>query len=235
MLENTEKLIKFIYEKYRTSVNFLPQEHPREEAMACFLEGKLNEREEQDIKQHVLKCDLCAQVCVAYAEINLDASRLQVPQGLIEQVKSLVSQSGGNWFLEIFLKLKNGLIELSGTNGDILIGQELLPAPVLRSRQINNFKDEVVVLKDIGSLRVEIKVEKSGVRAFSVIVKVRDKQSGQELKDIRITLLRDNLELESYINDLGRVVFEHIALGRYTIEISDIKERLAAILLDLKN
>ncbi len=234
MQDKLERLIKFVYKKYKAGHITSLSEHPGEEAVACFIEGRLSAGEEKALKQHLTECRLCAEAFLAQVALE-SGSEPDVPQDLVVKVKNLVSQEKPTSILEILLKLKDGLIELLSTNGDVLVGQELVPAPVLRSRQIKGFKDEVTILKDIGGIRVEIKIEKRIPSTFSVVVNVKDRQNLQVIKDLRITLLKDDLELESYLNDSGRVIFEHVTLGKYTVEIADIKEKLAAILLDIRS
>jgi len=234
MQDRLERLVKFIYRKYKAGHKIGPVKHPDEEIMACFIEGKLAAREEMRIKQHLTECDSCAEVFSLQAKLDI-SSGPDAPEEIIAKVKGLVAQGKPGSVLEILLSLKDGLIELLGTNGDVLVGQELVPAPILRSRQIKSFKDEVVILKDIGNIRVEIKVEKPLPGAFSLAVNVKDRQSLGVIKNLRITLLKGEREIESYINDTGKVVFEHVALGKYTIGIADIKEKLAEILLDIKS
>jgi hypothetical protein len=48
-------------------------------------------------------------------------------------------------------------------------------------------------------------------------------------------LIKEGLELESYISDSGRVVFENVLIGRYTVEISSPSKNMAAILLDIRS
>ena len=62
----------------------------------------------------------------------------------------------------------------------------------------------------------------------------REKQTQKTLKDIRVALLKGDLELESYLADSGGVTFENILLGKYRIEINDIDKRLASVILDIK-
>ncbi|MFA5157089.1 MAG: hypothetical protein WC532_06860 [Candidatus Omnitrophota bacterium] len=232
MPNDLEKLIKLVYRKHKSG-SPIPKEHPDEETMACFVEGKLSPAEEQNIRRHLVECSLCAEVFLA--QINLDISSApEISDDLIIKTKSLFPQAKIIPVLEVLLQLKEGLMDLLATNGDVLVGQELIPAPVLRSRQIKGFKDEVLILKDFAGIRVEMKVEKRGGSAFGLSVSVRDKQNLRVIKDLRITLLKGDTELESYINDSGKVVFEHVTLGKYTVEIADLKEKLAAILLDIK-
>jgi hypothetical protein len=115
-----------------------------------------------------------------------------------------------------------------------LVGQELVPAPVLRSRNIRDFKDEVTILKDFKDVRVEAKIENKLGSSFSLTVIVKEKPDLQVIKDLRITLFKGDMELESYHVDSGKVTFEHVACGSYTVAISSLTTTLASVLLDIK-
>jgi uncharacterized protein YjbK len=54
------------------------------------------------------------------------------------------------------------------------------------------------------------------------------------MKDLRVTLIKDDVELESYITDSGKVTFEHVLLGRYSVEISSVDNKIASVILDIK-
>jgi hypothetical protein len=153
---------------------------------------------------------------------------------LLTAVKNLVRKEEATALLEILLRLKGNLLELINTTGDILLGQELVPAPVLRSRKIKDFKDEVTIFKDFKDIRVQIKIENKGNQLFDLHIIATEKSTAKVLKNLRVTLLKDSLELESYLADSGKVIFEHVALGKYTVALSDIDNQLASILLDIK-
>jgi hypothetical protein len=145
----------------------------------------------------------------------------------------MVVQEDKSLVLEIVLKLKEKTLELLRTTGDVLVGQELVPAPV-RSRQIKDFKDEVTILKDFKDVRVEIKIENKLARAFTLVAMVKDKHTSRVIKDLRVTLIKDELELESYLSDSGKAVFEHVLLGKYTVQIATVENQIYQILLDIR-
>jgi hypothetical protein len=90
-------------------------------------------------------------------------------------------------------------------------------------------------LKDFAHIRVEIKVEnKPAAEAFSLTVVVKEKPEMKTVKDLRITLLKEDLELESYQSDSGRVTFEHVLWGKYTVVIFNPQARLASIFVEIK-
>lgn len=207
--------------------------HPDEEALSCFLEEKLSPQESEQIKMHLLGCDLCAQILAMQVRLG-EVQELDVPEELLHQVKNLVQEKDKQFALKIVFSLKDNLLKLLSTTGDVLIGQELVPSPILRSRQIKDFKDEMVILKNVKNIRLELKIENKQGKAFNLIIQVRDKDTQKEIRDLRITLFKDTLELESYQSDSGRVIFEDVLLGRYIVEISAPEEKLALVLLDIK-
>ncbi|TRZ49072.1 hypothetical protein D4Q80_02705, partial [bacterium] len=135
---------------------------------------------------------------------------------------------------EVVLQLKEKALEILSTTGDVLVGRELVPVPVLRSRKIKEFKDEVTILKDFRSIRLEAKIENKRGKAFSVTIMAKERETSKVLKDLRITLLKDDVELESYVADSGSVIFDNVLLGKYTLEVSNIDDKLATLLLDVR-
>ena len=233
MQESLERLIKLVYRNWKISQPKPKEEHPDEEVLACFLEDKLEQEEKERVVGHLLGCESCADAVTLSIKLR-GTPEQEVPQELLARLKELSIPGTRESLLEIFLKLKDKAIEIVNTTGDVLLGQELVPAPILRSRQIKDFKDEVTVLKDFKDIRVEAKIENKGAQAFSLTIIVKQKQTQKAIKDLRVTLLRDDVELESYLGDAGKVIFEHVLLGTYTVEILSPEEKLASVLLDVK-
>ncbi|OGX17672.1 MAG: hypothetical protein A3K83_03155 [Omnitrophica WOR_2 bacterium RBG_13_44_8b] len=233
MQEGLEKLIKFVYKKWQHDAVNAGSAHPDEQELACFLERKLPEEESTKIKQHLLECDSCLEAFVLSFRLK-DVKLREVPEELLSRARQLWEFKEAPSPLEIALKLKERLLEILNVTGDVLVGQELVPAPVLRSRSIKDFKDEVTILKDFKDIRVEVKVENKGAKNFNLGILVKQKDTQAILKDLRVTLLKDDLELESYVTDSGSATFEHVLLGKYRIEISSIEDKLASVLLDIK-
>lgn len=233
MPDKLEKFIKAVYREYKSASSLELATHPNEESMACFLEGRLSDQEAQAVKLHLINCQECARKFAAHLKLEI-SDEVEVPKEAVEKAKKLVEAGAKLEILEISLWLKETNFELLHTNGDVLVGQELIPAPVLRSRKIKDFRNEVTVLKDFENIRVEVKVENKNMSAFNMSVFVKEKPTLKFLKDLRMTLLKDNIEMESYVTDTGNVVFENVVFGVYTVEISNIDNRFAAIKVDVK-
>ncbi len=222
-----------VYKRWKSEQPRGTEPHPDEEALACFVEGRLSSEESERIKTHLLGCDYCVRILTIQAKLD-EIQELKVPEELLRQVKGLVKERDEQFTLEMIFRLKDNLLELLKTTGDVLIGHELVPSPVLRSRQIKDFKDEVVILKDVKDIRLELKLENKQGKAFNLVVWAREKDTQKEITDLRIALFKDDFELESYHSDSGRVIFENVLLGRYIVEISSIEDKLASVLLDIK-
>jgi len=233
MQERADKIIKAVYKKWKEA-NPAADAHPDEEVLACFLENKLSKEEAERVREHLIACDACAGI-IAVQMGSETGETHDAPSELLQRVKNLVSQEDKASLLEIFLKLKEKALEILSTTGDVLVGQELVPAPVLRSRKIRDFKDEINILKDFGDIRVEVRIENKNGQEFSLTIAIKEKATQKLLKDLRVTLVKEDTELESYLADTGRVTFEHVLLGVYKVEISSVENKLASILLDIKS
>jgi len=228
-----EQVAKLVYREWKIANQFAGKDHPDVETLVCFLENKLSLSEKTQIQEHLVSCDLCAEYLSLQLKIKSHLS-LDVPIGLLEKIKNLVGQDSRENLLEIFIKLKVKALEIMQTTGDVLLGQELVPAPVLRSRKINEFKEEVSILKDLQQIRVLAKIQNKSAKSFNLTITVKDKHSQRIDKSLRVTLIKDDLELESYVNDVGSSFFENILPGDYVVEISRQGERMAVIDLKVK-
>jgi hypothetical protein len=233
MPEKLERLIKLAYRQWKSSGQAKLDLHPDEEVLACFLEGRLSDEEKEKLQGHLLKCDACIEkVVLAISTEGLEA--VEVPQELLGRIRGRLSEGAGCVFWEIVLRFREKMVEVFNTTGDILVGQELMPVALLRSRSIKDFKDEVTILKDVKDIRIEAKVENKGGGIFNLSLTAKEKSTHKVIKDLRVTLIRDEVELESCIADSGSVSFEHVLLGKYTVEISSLEGKVATILLDIK-
>lgn len=232
MENRSESTIKAIYKKWKGLRKAQPSAHPDEESLACFLENKLPRKEHNDLQAHLLACEQCAKFVAADLRISSGVSG-EVPEELLVKAKELVLLSDLQGVLEICLRVKDKALEVIKSTGDILMGQELVPAPVLRSRNLKDFKDEITVVKDFKDMRVKVRVESKKEGAFSLYINVNEKATRKAIKDLRITLLKHKTELESYVAESGKACFENVALGKYTIAINDIEQAIASVLVDI--
>jgi len=234
MVNYLEKITKIIYRQRKRGRSFKGKGHPSEEDLACFLEGKFSVQDKETVQKHLLSCDICAEYLSIQLKIQPHLS-LDVPGQLLEKIKRLLRQDTVENLLEIFLKLKDKALEIIQTTGDVLVGQELVPAPVLRGRKIDEFKEEVSILKDLRQIRILAKIQNNGTKSFNLTITIKDKQTQKVGKNLRITLLRGGIELESYITDsAGSSFFENILPGNYSVEVSREDQKEAVIELKVQ-
>ncbi len=228
-----EKITRIIYRQWKEAQRFTGQDHPDDERLACFLEDKLCAKDRNIVQKHLIGCDMCAEYINIQLKVKPHLS-LDVPAPLSVKIKKLAVEGAKENLFEIFLKLKDKVLEIVQTTGDVLVGQELVPAPILRSRRINEFKEEVSILKDLQQIRVTAKIQNKNTKSFNLTITVRDKLSQKIHKDLRITLIKDGIELESYMIDSGSSFFENILPGEYLVEVSRLEQKIAVIDLKVK-
>lgn len=232
MTDKLEGLVKAVYRKWKKREG-VKTPHLDEEELGSFFDGGASSEERERITGHLIACEECS---LRFAlSLSAESTELrELPAGLLDKVKEGSNLSDKSTGLEIFLRLKENMLEIINVTGDILMGQELIPAPILRSRNIKDFRDEVTIFKDFKDLRLEVRVENKKEKYFNVTIKAKQKQSAKALKDLRITLIREGVELESYLSDFGSVIFEHVLLGKYSLEVSSVSGKLATVVLDVK-
>lgn len=233
MTANLEKLIKVVYKKQKADFMIKEVIHPNEETLACFIEKLLPPDETKLMKEHLIHCDFCTESLAAQIRTK-KPKKIRLPQDLTSKVRDLIENQPELTVLNIILSIKERFFELINTNGDILVDQELMPASLARSRQIKEFKNEITILKDFNGIRLEVKIENKGPNLNSLTIAVKNKQTSQIIKDLRVALLKDNAELESYITDADKIVFDQILAAKYLIEISGTNNKLGAISLEIK-
>ena len=135
MQDKLEKIVRLVYRNWKESRPKTEQPHPDEQTLACFAEGRLAAEEAGGILSHLLTCDSCMEALSV--SLKLKETALPGPSAeLIDRIRNMLESEARPALLEIILRLKEKALEIIQTTGDVLVGQELVPAPVLRSRSI---------------------------------------------------------------------------------------------------
>ncbi|MCM8800395.1 MAG: hypothetical protein NC912_00045 [Candidatus Omnitrophica bacterium] len=232
MLNKLERVIQRVYKVWKKEQKE-SDIHPDEETLTCFLESRLSSEDSEEIKRHLISCKGCMErvnLLIRLEEMPLK----EFPQQLLANIASLLPSQTPPESLEVVLQFKEDLIRILKTTGEILLGKELISQAVLRSRQIKDFKDELRIAKDFKEFKIEIKIINKKTKAFDLSIIVRKRRPLQLMKDLRITLIKDDTELESYLSSSGKVTFEGIPLGTYTIQVSRLKELIGYLHLEVK-
>jgi len=233
MSQNFEKLLKEVYKKWKSRFISRRGRHLEDEDFLALISSGLSSREAARLKNHVLSCEKCAESLAVSIKLN-KIQEIVPPDELLESAWDLINKEISGRRLEIFLSVKGKLLDLLNTTGDVLSGREIIPAAIFRGRKDKSLQDVVVIYKDFKNIRVEVKIEAKEKGSFSLQVVLKEKSAQETVKDLRISLIKGELELESYLGITGRVIFEHVVLGRYKVEISNLTEKVAEILLDIK-
>ena len=130
--------------------------------------------QKEEVKQHIIHCQDCANLLAILLTSPIE--EYEPGPVLVSKVKEALGAMKIPQ-IEILLKVKEKAFELLKASGDILIGQELIPAAVLRSRNLDKLKDEVVMLKDFERLRLKIRIENKPKKFFNVNIEATDKLS----------------------------------------------------------
>lgn len=232
MPKDLEQIISSVYKSWKKRHLSAQDSHPGDEAIISFLEGKLPLQEAQEVKLHLTRCEDCAEA-VALNLTSQEGPDNNIPRELVNFAKDKMGVHDV-LPLEIILKLKDRAFEVISATGEILLGQEMVPAAVLRGRNISEFKDEVIILKDFEDIRVKVKIENKSGKYFNLNIQAKSKQGKEVIRDLRVALFKEDVELESYLDDSGIVVFEHIPLGKYKVELADLEGNLASVILDMR-
>ncbi|MFA6349474.1 MAG: hypothetical protein WCY12_00910 [Candidatus Omnitrophota bacterium] len=231
MPEKLEELLKTFYRKNKPVLK-IGQGHPGEDVLACYSEGRLSSEELSKVSEHLAGCVLCAEAFLTQLRVA-GGKKYNIPYELRARLKAIAGRTADSVF-EIVLKSAGNVFELIYSNGQVLLGQDLIPMQDLRSRNIKDFRDTVSMVKDVESIRIEIKINSCAKGYFNVIVSARNKKTSKLLKDCRVSLIQSESELESYILDKSAVAFERVLLGKYRLEISSQESKIADISVDIK-
>lgn len=233
MSEKLERVIADICRRRRP-----PQqetEHPDEQVVALFVDGRLPADDERAVKSHLNVCAGCA----AAAAQALKAAAMpdeNPPEELLRRVGGkIIAQQECLPVIQLVVKAHERIIEIVSAAGDCIVGQELVPASVLRSRHLTEFRNTVTILKNFGSILVEARIENKDGRLCRAAISVKDMETQKAFTEARITLMKDGVELESYVAAAGVAAFDDVVPGAYRIEISTPRQKLAAFALEVQS
>jgi len=214
MQGDIEKVIGRVYKIWKEKFPHPAENCPDEETLSCFLEGRLPPQESQQLKNHIITCVQC--------------------QEIIRLVSVEVAEKNEPVLVKIILAFKDKAIDLIKTSGDVLYGQEFAPLPVLRSRNIKDFGQEVIIVEDIGNIKAEIEIENKANYIARITVKLTDINTGKPSEGLRVSLIRQEQEIESYIAEAGQAVFDSVLADNYSLEISSPELIIGKIILEIK-
>lgn len=205
-----------------------------EEQIACFLEGKLSTTERGEVDDHVLSCRKCGDILrdqMVILKAVSQEQQLSVPEAVIERAKGLVTEEAGPNILDIVLTIKETALEILRTTGDILRGPEPIPLYALRGQEKGKDTDQVRVVKNFQEVLADIQIEKKKSRSTDLTIRVTEKTTKKKAQGIRVSLVKDNREIESRNVEGGKAKFEEVKAGNYKVILVKEDKKIGIITL----
>ncbi|MBF0523352.1 MAG: zf-HC2 domain-containing protein [Candidatus Omnitrophica bacterium] len=217
--------------------NLFKRQCPDDETVACYMDGLLPAKEKSSVDKHLKSCSACREAFAIHKEVaeQLKVADLEpVPKHLVEAAKNLWSEKYGVRFLDIVVTVAQDFLERARTTGEIIKGSLKSPEFAYALRDGGEQKTTTLrVRKIFEDIRIDIEVSRTAGDNSMVSLKLKDDKTDIPLIDLRATLILDDTELESYVTQNGKVVFENIRPGVYMIQISRVDRAVGVISLEL--
>jgi|GEM_PF-4473732 len=204
-----------------------------QEMMAYYAEGLLSPKDHRRVAEKIAR-DPAAQESIRiqeYLALMHEARQTAVPESVLRQAEDLVPADSGGRVWDVVVHLGRIAIEHLTSDGLAVPG---MPGEALMLRGSDNGPRQSVVLnKQTSSLEIQMEIFLEDRRGHCVAVDLKKISAQKSPEDLRVTLRRGDVELESHVARQGRAVFENIRQGRYYLEVTDDHQSLARISLRL--
>lgn len=204
-----------------------------EEDVAGIIDGKIQESKNLQHIEHISSCQQCASVIkenFLLARAIEGNAMIELPHYIAQKAMDLFIPERSQNILDIILNLKQKVIELVQTTGDILIGQELVPVAVLRGKhESDKFQNEIKVVKTFDNILAEVGIEKRNPTLCDIEIRMTEKDTKKKAQDLRVTLTKKNREIESTLVREGKVVFREVSANKYRIVIAKEDKKIGVV------
>lgn len=241
MDNNIEDIIKQTYKRIKEQRKDTPVGNClSDEDMVCFTDNVLNKNEKDRFLAHIISCNKCAQKLKDhYAIIKAVESKeiLGAPEYLVQRAEDLVYGKVKQNVLDIVLEVKEKIIQVIRTTGEILqesLGPQPAPAYVLRTPKKEAVENEVRISKDFNNLAVDVEIERHEPESANIVVRLTDKASKKRAVGFRVSLIKGDRELESSLVEEGRVKFEEIKLNDYKISLIKDENQIGVVNISIR-
>ena len=199
---------------------------PDEETLAEFLTGNLADDTRERIDAHLAVCSYCAQELVVLYKTTEADEVTRVPTRVMERAMALVSEK--RLFFDLAVRLVQDSIELISTSGRVVP----LLSPAVRGEIKATEGNALQVEQDMGPFKVAVEIDINSADACRLVANVAEAE-GRPAEGIRLTLNSGDREQASLLTRSGVVVFDRIAPGEYSVELSEAGRSLGKIRLNL--
>lgn len=208
---------------------------PEDHLIALYALGECSSKESEFIRQHIRGCERCRDIIQMQNNINEEPENIdfvQAPPELIEMAKSLVSEKYGHNLLHIKAAFSRHVFNFLNTTGDIIFGPLSQPAALLRDGH-DDKRSNLLIEESFDDLSVKVEISRGEEDKNSIVINTTDLKTKKGVKNLRFTLLESDDELESRASPDGKIKFDEIKPGQYTVEINRPDKLVGAIRLQL--
>jgi hypothetical protein len=238
-----DKLDKIILKNYKRikRKNIPSQEScPEESLLWDYANGKLREKEREEIDGHFLACTECLETLKVIRMIQqAESSSREVPGRLHKKAREILRNAMGETGLRpnnkpVILKLsllwdqvRNKISQLRPAL------EEMITAPRLEFQPVRNGHEDVKVKKssqtflytrriEINEGTISLEIDRSGKDGFLILktfFQIKAKDFSSKLSSIRAVLYKSDRVCSSvYLDQNGEAVFTRIKEGEYSLE-----------------
>lgn len=193
---------------------------PDEERLVDYLEGRLSEKDRFSVEKHLSDCDECLEAVVITKNLMKDADRVElteVPSHVTESAVDMVTGRPMKSQRTVIGRLGRSIKKsFSWVSEAFQMGPWGTMEPVLvRGSKTSTTQDLVQLSVRLKGIKAQIEIERTGDEKAHIRVRPHDPDKHQ--KALRVTLIKGEREIASYILEADYVLFEDIPSGEYTI------------------
>lgn len=185
---------------------------PTDEELTAFLENQETIDERDEIFSHLLTCLNCRNLVIATAQtITGDEVETNSETGIIGTTldsAKLVIQLVAEGLRPVFVDPKFTVTDMPAVDA-------------IRSRNREEKYPLFTAQKHTERFIVELELEKVAKDVCDLYLLISDRKTKRPTSGVRASLFRDGREIDSYLSELGNIVFQNITSGEYTINLKD--------------
>jgi hypothetical protein len=230
-----------------------------DEAFSLYLENLLDEREKEDIEEHLIVCKACRQKNIALHKFKKEIQKedlLTAPTRATEKAKQLVKEPVTHNLVEVVLEFARDTVRIIKNTGSIFqpIEADFNMVPVLaresvkkRVRKYISHEQKHVVMpvegeawveaayfvNEFDGLLVAVTIERVTESECEMKIRTED-SSGVPIDGIRLNLILGEKELASYLTREGYAIFKNLPFNEYSLVIARNQETIGTINLTLE-
>jgi len=224
-----------------------------DEAFSLYLENLLNEREKEDIEEHLIVCKACRQKSIALHKFKEEIQKedlLTAPMRATEKAKQLVMEPVTHNLVEVVLEFARDTVRIIKNTGSIFQPIEAslnMSLELARERKYvyHQQRHEIIPVEgaawaeaayfvnEFDGLLVAITIEKVTESECEMKIRTAD-SSGLPIDGIRLNLILGEKELASYLTREGYAIFKNLSFNEYSLVIVRNQETVGMINLKLE-